>query len=139
MYKDKLLTEQEYEVEAKKHIDWLNWIFGITTFLLTLTSLQFAQPWKVCFVGSFLIVPMYIYGYRSFPPSLIILRGLRKEYPKDDELKELTGRLEKKFHGIRVFISAAPFWISMVFYTFVFGTMIEFFGFVLPWIEWIKT
>ncbi|CAM3215003.1 hypothetical protein [Moritella viscosa] len=139
MSKHKLLTEQEYEAEAKQHIDWLNWIFGITTFVLTLTSLQFDHPWKVCFVGSFLIVPMYIHGYRSFPPSLITLRELCKEDPKNEELKELTERLEKKFHGIRVFISAAPFWISMVFYTFVFGTMIESFDFVLPWIEWIKT
>ncbi|HDY8178583.1 hypothetical protein ACODG7_16185 [Vibrio anguillarum] len=134
-----LLSEYEYAAEAKKHVEWLNWIFGITTFMITLTSLQFQTPWKVCFVGAFIIVPMYVYGFLSFPPSLIALRELCKENPENQEINELKIKLENEYHGIGAFFATVPFAVSMTFYIFVLGTAIDSFSFVLPWIEWIKT
>lgn len=134
----KLLSEQEYAAEAKKHVEWLNWIFGVTTFLLTLTSLQFNTPWKVCFVGAFLIVPMYAYGFFSFPPSLITLRELCKENPEDLNLNDLKNKLEKKFHGVKAVFTTTPFIISMTFYVLVLATCFDDFKFGLTWIEWVK-
>jgi len=78
-----LIKENEYAAEAAKHVDWINWVFSITVFLFVITALQFKSPWKICLVGLLIVIPMYIYAFRSIPPSLVALRRLAKECPEN--------------------------------------------------------
>jgi len=133
-----LLTETEYEVEARGHVEWLNWIFGITTFFLALTALQFNSPWKIAVVGLPLFVSMYIHAFRSFPPSLIALRDLVRKHPERLDLAELQKRLERRFHGWRAVMRLAPFWIGLVLYVVVLfseADITEATDFALAWVK----
>lgn len=115
-----LLTEKEYSAEAKVHRDWLNWVFGITTFLYAVTALQFPSPWKICLLGLLLWIPMYIYAFKSVPPSLRALRQLAKE--GDTECKALLKLIETKHMGLSATLESSLLWISWVLYIAVLLT-----------------
>ncbi|MEN1943211.1 hypothetical protein WCE55_05025 [Luteimonas sp. MJ293] len=136
--KRSLIKENEYAAEAAKHVDWVNWIFSITVFLFAITALQFNSPWKICLVGLLIIVPMYVYAFRSFPPSLVALRQLVKEDPGNEELSKLKVHLERKYHGWRAALSVSPLWISIAFYLFVMASGAEKFALLHPAISWLQ-
>lgn len=133
-----LIKENEYAAEAAKHVDWINWIFSITVFLFAITALQFKSPWKICLIGLLIVIPMYIYAFRSFPPSLVALRQLAKESPNNEELSSLKIHLEQKYHGWRAALAVSPLWISMAFYIFVMASGVDCFAFLRPAITWLQ-
>jgi len=134
-----LLTETEYAAEARAHVEWLNWIFGITSFFLALTALQFASPWKIALIGLPLFASMYIHAFRSFPPSLVALRHLAKQNPQDASLREMQDRLERRFHGWRAVIRLAPFWIGLASYAVVLFSGTDITAATDTALAWIKS
>ena len=71
-----LITDAEYAAEVKSHSDYLNWIFGVTTFFLAVACLQFVTPWRPAVVCLGAVVPMYAYAFANLPMSLKVLRKL---------------------------------------------------------------
>ncbi|MGE8273347.1 hypothetical protein [Stenotrophomonas sp.] len=122
MKKRVLATLAEGAQEARRHADWLNWIFGITTFGLTLTALQFASPWKIALLCLPIVLSMYVYAWYSFPPTLRTLRKLAKEHPEDLEVAKLTAEFEKSHNGLRAFLRVIPMIFAMLVYLFVLAT-----------------
>ncbi len=133
-----LITENEYAAEAARHIEWLNWMFGITLFLFAISALQFKSPWKVCLVGLLLVIPMYVHAFRSFPPSMVSLRQLAKDEPQNVEIKELVAHLERKYHSWKAAIELSPLWIAFAFYVAVMATGLEGFSFLQPALSWFQ-
>ena len=130
-----LISDEEYAKEAKSQSDYLNWIFGVTTFFLTLTCLQFNTPWKVAVICLGSVIPMYIYAIACLPISLRVLRALNRE-TKDPEVQQILAHLERKFHGLGVVYTNAILWISLLFFLTV---LFSFDQRLQPLILWIKT
>ncbi|MFC5491302.1 hypothetical protein [Dokdonella soli] len=121
-----LLTEREYAIEARIHMDWLCWIFGLTTFLLSITALQFTTPWKIALLGLGAVIPMYVHAFRSFPPSLYALRQLARE--GNAEAKNIAIFIEKKYHGWSAVRTSSIAWISLALYVSVLFSKVKHFS-----------
>ncbi|SNY64821.1 hypothetical protein [Stenotrophomonas sp. CC120223-11] len=133
-----LATLAEGAQEARRHADWLNWVFGITTFGLTLTALQFASPWKIALLCLPIVLSMYVYAWYSFPPTLRALRKLAKEHPKDPDVAKLTAEFEKSHNGLRAFMRVLPMTIAILVYLYVLATGIPGYAFFHAGIEALK-
>jgi hypothetical protein len=127
----RLIKDHEYFYEVRLQSNWLNWIFAITTFTITLSCLQFNTPWKPASLALIVILPMYIHAYKSIPESLKALRKLKSETNNpniDAEIKYL----EKKFHG----------WTSLVRHVIMYAALFLYFSVLLihdaKWIIWLK-
>jgi hypothetical protein len=128
-----LLTEQEYAAESKVHRDWLNWVFGITTFLYAVAALQFPSPWKMCLLGLALWIPMYIHAFTSIPSSLGALRQLASE--GSGEAKDILRVIESRHMGLRAVLKAFVLWASWILYISV---LLSFFGPPYDFILWFQ-
>jgi hypothetical protein len=133
-----LATLAEGGQEARRHADWLNWIFGITTFGLTLTALQFASPWKIALLCLPIVLSMYVYAWYSFSPTVRALRKLAKEHPENLEVAELMADLQKSNNGLRAFLRVFPMSFAMLVYLYVLATGIPGYAFLRVGIEALK-
>ena len=113
-------------------------MFGVTLLLFAISALQFKSPWKVCLVGLFLVIPMYIHAFRSFPPSLIALRQLAKDDPQDTEISNLVTTFERKYHSWKAAASLSPLWIAIVFYLAVMASGSDKFSALRPLLSWFQ-
>jgi hypothetical protein len=123
-----LITDEEYAQEVKKHADYLNWVFGLSTIFLSISCLQFQTPWRAAVVCLGAVVPMYVYAFASFPRSLRVLRKLYAE-TKDPEVKARAKELERKFHGWRVIFTLFILWFALALFfsvLFSWGWLIHF-------------
>jgi len=132
MFKNSLVTDEEYAKEVKSHSDYLNWVFGVSTIFLAIACLQFATPSRAAVICLGAIVPMYVYALTSLPVSLNALRTLYSE-TRDAEVKEITVRLELKFHGWQVIYTNFILWYGLVIYILVL-----FSDFFKPFVNWVK-
>ena len=123
-----LITDEEYAAEVKKHTDYLNWVFGLSTIFLSVSCLQFQTPWRAAVLCLGAVVPMYIYAFASFPRSMRVLRKLHVE-TKDPEVRARVKELEHKFHGWRVIFTLFILWFAIALYLsvlFSWGWLIHF-------------
>lgn len=127
-----LITDSEYALEAKDYSDYLNWVFGASTFFLSISCLQFPVPWRAAVVCLGVVVPMYIYALISFPRSLRALRTLYKE-TKNSEVKSSIKHLEAKFHGWRFFVSNSIAFIAILLFLSVLAS--ERWPFIVMWVK----
>ncbi len=110
-----LITDEEYAMEVKKHADYLNWVFGLSTIFLSISCLQFQTPWRAAVVCLGAVVPMYAYAFASFPRSMRVLRKLYAE-TQDPEVKARVNDLERKFHGWRIVFTLFILWFAIALY-----------------------
>lgn len=120
--KKNIVTDKEYAIEAEKHSEFVNYIFGITVFGLSLTCLQFKEPWRIGVLCLIIVVPLYIVTFVRFPSSLQALRSLAREFPNDNQLKGTLRTLESRFHGWKATPRYAIFWVSLTLYVFIVGS-----------------
>ena len=130
-----IITDEEYAREVKAHLDYLNWVFGISTLFLSIACLQFKTPWHAAVICLIAVVPMYIHAFVNFPTSLKTLRKLYKE-TNSAEIKKILDHLERKYHGFKAIYSTATLWLSLFLYLFVLFSFVPGFS---PFLTWIQT
>jgi hypothetical protein len=133
-----LVTDIEYQKEARKQTEWLNWVFAIVTFSLCIECLQFASPWRIAMMGLGLVVPMYVYAFLSFPPTLGALRKLRREIQNDpkqhQEVDALVKYFENRYHGWIAAFRLLPLWLALGIYLLILFSFAKPFSAIL----WFK-
>lgn len=133
-----LVSDREYQMEARAQAEWLNWVFAIVTFTLSVACLQFPTPWRAALLCLFLVLPMYAYAFFNMPQSLKTLRKLRDEVKSDEiqhkEISALIRHIESKFHGWNVLLRHIPLWFSLALFFCVLFSFKQSFSFIL----WFK-
>lgn len=113
-----LLTFSEYQAKAETHLQWLCWVFGLTTILIAIAALQFPSPWKAAWLGLTAVIPMYLYAFTGQPQELRILRRLaqNKNDPSCGEAHGLLKKIEREFHGAKIAARLHILWIAILLY-----------------------
>jgi hypothetical protein len=126
-----LVKDHEYAREATAQADWLNWIFAVTTFALTLACLQFKSPQRAALLCLVIFVPMYWHAFHNIPASLRALRDLERE-TKDPRVAAEIKYLMSKFHGWRAIPRNLALLLAPVVYSIVllYGDQ--------PWVLWFQ-
>ncbi|MEN5206164.1 hypothetical protein ABE473_17110 [Stenotrophomonas sp. TWI700] len=113
-----LLTRFEYSKKAMVHMQWMRWVFGLTTFLLAVTALGFDSPWRVGWLGLAAIIPMYVHAFTGHPEELRELRKLARDHtdPGHAEAQAVLKAIESEFHGLRAVAQLAILWVGLLVY-----------------------
>lgn len=127
-----LITEKEYAVEAARHSEFANLVFGVLLFTISLTCLQFNHPTRAALVSLVVVLPLYVTAIVRFPASMWTLRKLLDQDRDNKELAALVKELNRKFHGWRALPKFTILIGSLVFYALVL------FSDGMPLLQWVK-
>ena len=128
----RLVKDHEYEIEVQRQFDWLNWIFSLATFTITLACLQFKTPWKPAALSLIVIAPMYWYAFKNIPASLKALRALRDETMNPSVVAEVK-YLESKYHSWRAVVRLGMMFIVLILYFCVLVSS------EAGWVTWLQS
>lgn len=116
---NELANDKEVIEECIKYNNAMNQLVGIILFSLGVGCVGTPNPQRMALVGLMIVIPIIIYAYKRFPPTIKTLRQLKKE-TNDDEVSHLLCQIEKNHLNIKIVISDYLVYLAgILFYTLV--------------------